>query len=538
MSTPVAFSPKLLAPISLAESTVSSDSAKNRTMAIPDGRDALSLSREAQIQRESQTEETSGNVWRSRYGFREGTTTLANGRTQVVSFEDNQMHLQEYKGGRLVKKMTGTTDGETMTTDVEHYDDNGRITQTVRTTLTGLGDNASKHTTAAMHRSIQWYDHGEIIREMTDSTTLDASYVRIGTDAFGTTATSLQDMVNHMTDDSLHLSYRADLQEYEDGKLRRTAQASYMADSWRQTNRTGKFNSGQNPGTSKMQNGKSAISYSMTEYDQDGERLREASFSDRIDTRKKQFGEVPVLKQELSVRWFSQGELVKNSHGTLTAEQSRTQPLPGRRPNLLSSTHVPVEEYAGDKPLAAGEMLASGFMRHDGDAATGMALNQYEDAGDANAQFNGKGPYQVSMESETYRDGKIVARQTDSERAQKNVLPVENRFRTGGSLTEDDVPGILLSSEHGEESYRDGVSEKKAVLRSHEAMNRDDNGVLFVETVQHGTMTENGQGKTLTNVLRAGLVQTDQERGNARTAWTSEAGPTVAAMLQAMGTRP
>ncbi len=531
-------------PISLtsvlsSKTFLSSDDVYDKTKkTVPDLKDSVVLSQQARARQNAEKEEveSEGNIWETRYGYSEGTTMLGNGRKQVVTFNGDQMELLEYKGDTLVKKMTGITDGNTMTTDVEHYDEDGKIFQKVRTTLTGLGDTSSKESAATMYRNVQWFDGEEVTKEMNDSMVLNMAYAAINDSPVEASVESLQSMASRMTIDSAHLSYHANVNEYEDGKLRRSAQVSYSMGARMQTNRTADTLGNMAPGSTDVQNGNSSISYSMTEYDQDGERLREASFSDKIGQKKKEIGAVRTLEQEMSVKWFAQGQLVKSTKGSLVMEESHEQHLPDRSGDFMRSLNISEEEYAADKPLSAGEMLAEGFQDNAQDGASGIALSQYGNAGRLGSQINGKGPYELTVENETYRGGELVARQADTERARENTLPVEGGFRTGGSLSENDVPEILFSSEHAEESYENGMLKKKATLNSHETVNRDENDVLFVETVQNGTMTGDGGHGTLSKVIDARLTDIDDSFGNTKKAWANEANLTVGDMLDMMQT--
>ena len=481
--------------------------------------------------------------WDTRYGLKAGTSILSNGNKQVISIKDDEISILEYKGDKLVSKTTGFMDDDSLTTSAEYYNEAGEIVQTVNTFITGQSDSSSTQTQAAMKRDINWYEHGELVREMHDSQNVNASYSGLNRQQWPPTeGSSLEEMVSYFTRDKLSTNYSSSILEYDDGRLIRSATINHTAQSDGGTDRrhvmerveTGDKNK---PRTDFSQPTYS-LSMSVTDYDHEGNVSRDARFTEYNGSKSKGLfrPSVAFQKQTSSVSWYDNGQLVKRSEGSLEAEGSPSE-QPSERSGMLGILGLTGSEYATAQPQSAGEILATKYgkqQRATDGQATGWE-DHFGDAGEPDSMLRSGSAYEISITNEIYSKGKIVARQTDTQKAKDNTLPIRPQFRTGKGLTEDDIPALLHSSEHTEESFdENGQVETRAELSTHESMKRGENDTYSVETYQHGTITRNSATKHLSALVDGYAEDVDKEFDKAREKWELDADLTVDDVMDLM----
>lgn len=521
---------KEISPEEIAQSKKISDQAAVKVKISPEGKEIS----EAEA-------DSSKSLWETRYGFKNGTTILANGRKRVVSIKGFDIEVLEYEGDKLTSKMKGDASGENAFTKVEHYDESGALVQSVDTTLEGVRDRSSKRTLASLHRNVTWYKDGEVTRKMQEGMVLSsASHLLMAGKVSAPNAKSLEDMVSGVTGEKHSFSYSASMFEYTRGALTRTATLSYSGQSEQKTNRNHEKIDGMAPKSTDGKNLTSNISAMIIDYDEDGNMVRRASFSEGRYTREKNRlgAEAKFMEQNSSVSWFSKGELVKKSEGSVTVEETKNQKLPQESLNLILSLGFTSREYAADKPHSAGEMLSHESMPSGVNPSPldkqGMGVFPMNVYNPGEKPVKG-GPYEIKTSNEIYRKGELVARQEDEEKAVENRLPLENQFRPGGSLTESDIPAYIQSSRHVDESYEEGVLKAHANLSMHEAITKDENGVVSVETVQSGSHGVSLDRKNVARVVSASLEDADQELGKASAAWERQMDLTIGGMRDILG---
>lgn len=454
-------------------------------------------------------------TWQERFGFREGERTLKNGNKEVVTIEDNKLEVFEYDtSGKLIKKVEGVLGDDAAVLDTEFYDENGRVNQTIHTELTGLGDTEDATTSARMSRTIQWFDNGQLTRRMHDSMDLESTYRKLDDEnaqgmremarqSAGGTLTvesaieagmikqpdKLDDMIGRVTVDTHKSRYYASIQEYDAGRLTQDMTIRQKAEYDNITNRTDAKWGGMETGTTRELFHNAQLEVSVTNYDGEGNILRQAEFRDghKDGVLDKDGG----LNQSLTVSWYNKGELVKRSHGSLSMDEVKNGKLP-ERPSLLDALGLKNEEYSTDRPVAASGLLAAATkqaaseadhfgepLRHD---TASSVTGAYNTAGNVLTSGSGNNPYSISWTNEIYRDGELAARQVDKESAVKSPVPTDFQFHTGGGLTEDDTPAVVRRSSHRDESFENGLLKKEAEIESHEFVKEVKNGADVVKT--------------------------------------------------------
>ncbi|WP_461209457.1 hypothetical protein [Desulfocurvus sp. DL9XJH121] len=485
-------------------------------------------------------QESRESPWYKHFKLATGTTTLANGNKQVVTLDGDHMTLEEYEGDKLVKKVEGTLNDDGVVLDTEIYGENGEVSQTIHTALSGLDEAMDTTSSAHMSRSIQWFDDGELVRQMSDSMTLESDYAGFGSDnlsgksnvenlmANGTLSAqtavesgmtaqpdTLEGLMGQITMDTQRVRYSANIQEYANGRLSQDVHINQKNDYTNLTNRSADKFGGMDSNNTRSLAQDTSLEIQMTSYDQDGDLLREAAFSDsHQDGNANNDGQ---QTQSVSVAWYDKGDLVERSQGSLNMKEGKRKRL-ANQPSMLETLRLEEGEYASTTPRSAVDLLGQGLR----EAATeadhfGAPLEQdaragtYNTADKAAERGTGDKTYRMAWKNEVYRDGDMVARQVDKESAIQNPGPTGLTFRAGGGLTENDSPAVLRRSEHTDESFENGRLEQRASIASREFIVRNDDAPDRLKTSTSAVSGTGFDRETRQAVVDSGLADADRE---------------------------
>ncbi|MBG0775998.1 MAG: hypothetical protein H0S85_06125 [Desulfovibrionaceae bacterium] len=459
------------------------------------------------------------SLWESRLGLTNGTTTLADGTRRVVSIEDGHLEVQEYLGSRLTRTITGDVAGSGFVLDAEIYDEDGRVSQVVHTEVSHLEEK-----TAVMKRNIQWMDGDTLTREMYESMSLTSETDPVPdlggllTSAMGEAATEDGPglaAISPMSLDENILSYSASIQEYAGGVLRMDTSIERNSKYSNETNHSDHEVAGR-PGKSTTELAHSTgLIVNTREYDASGQLIRTVNFED--DQKDSNAPEGGVLRQSLNVSWYSHGELVKQSSGSLTLKETKESKL-DERPSLLDMLGVEQDDYAaatrGDEQGIMDAMGLDGALdvgRFNRAERRGIAKGKYN-AAEKIADYGARDqPYSITWRNEIFADGEMVASQEDSESAVPNPFARGPGFRVGGGLTEDLQPPTLRRTSHTDTSYEDGRVRRQGTVTSREFVEEDEDGPDRLKTVTTGELTGDTERRSATRVLDGGLGAHDAE---------------------------
>jgi hypothetical protein len=463
--------------------------------------------------------QTVANPWEEYFGIKAGTATLQNGNTQVTTIDGTKMERLEYKDGVLVKKETGTVTGERAVWDTEHYGVGGAVTRKDHVEVTGLGSTESD-SVASLRRDVQWFEDGELVRELHDGMHVESAS-RAATLAEGAELAgdvSLEDMVGALTKDRVHSDYQADIVEYADGKVTRTASIHNRLTAENLTNReSGMQNGLEGQSTVELANA-NALTVELTNYGLDGKVAMQARLTDSVEAGKS-------MTQSVAMSWYNKGELVREEEGSLTMTliPGDGQTLPDR-PGILETFGIDETTFSEGAPLSAGGLLAAsreetggaadafvaGISSDMGGGAFGLAgtLADYRDADT---------PYRATFSSRTYREGELAAASTDTEEVRQNTLPGVMNFAAGKGLTEDEFPKMLRTSSHEELAYENGERSAQGRLFMREYLQRDDRDVYGLYTHYSGEAGRDEDMESVSGVFAGSLEDLDSD-ANAATA--------------------
>lgn len=494
------------------------------------GREALLERLAAQKAKEQAAEADGIPTWESLFGMADGVKLLKNGHTQVTTIKGSELLVQEFDGDRLVGKQTGSITGNAVVMDIERYDAAGRVIQSTHSELTGLSSDGLA-SGANFTRSSRWFENGQLARDYTDSMTLSASYSGVPEfEPIGSTASELADLAGAMTTDGMATNFRATVSEYEDGTLRRSAEVRQNTSLKLVANRSDRARSGLPAHSVRelAEGSQSGFSASISAYDAEGKLLHEASFAEEITPD-------AVKKQRLETASYEDGQIVQRGSGTFEGEVPS-----GQGPNaqlLLDTLGMGQAEYDTTTPNSAAGMLAANFR-----AATDSADFYVADAPGTNGQGyfgsarnlesyqNTTAPYELSWTSEVFREGKLAARQTDTEGAAENHDARGLQFGLARGLAEDESPSLLRSASHTDESYTpDGSLARSATLERHEEMAADGRDVLRLRTRSRGRQTGSGAPVSLSATQQAPLDEVDAEAHLASQRFNASADVTLGA---------
>ncbi len=461
-------------------------------------------------QAQAKTEDEEVSLWESRYNLKNGSTMLKNGHRQEVVIEGSKMQILEYNGDKLVRKDTGVIDGDTMTRDVELYDKSGRVSQTAHNVLTGIGDENDLDSLAVLTRDMQWFENGELVLELHDNAKVSASYRPIDE----IPAANLDDLTGRLTQDMINVEYFADIKEYANGKLSRSATIESSVDAQNDTNRKKDADGGVSGHRTREYYNASALDVTMISYDADGKMLRTDTFQDEVINGGEQ-------RQTLSTSWFNRGEVVKKTQGTFSAEAGDGHLLQ-RRAKIFEALGLYEEEYSASKPLSASGLLSaqSDVNSVEGDyfvkaSTQRMEMDSYDPGQYFEEDADSDYAHQLTWTEEMYKEGKLAARSVDESSSRENYGAGELQFRTGVGLTERDSPALLSQSKHTRESYENGRVVREGSTEFREFLEEDERGVNQLKTAVSGTMNGTDENSDISKVVMGGMINADNLAGSA-----------------------
>jgi len=449
-------------------------------------------------------------TWESLFGLSNGTKTLKNGHAEVTTITGSELLVTEYDGDKLVRKETGVIASGKVVKDITSYDANGRVAQTSHAELTGLTESGLA-TGATLSRSVQWYSAGALVRDYSDSMTLSAEYAGVpDLDPDAEDTASLQALTDAMTKDNISTDFYATLSEYSDGHLAQSATVRQVTKQDLETNRAQDEKGGQPGHTTESLGGVHGFSASVTNYDQNGKLLRQAAYSEDINESGEKI-------QRLSQDWYSDGELVQRSNGIYEGKLKDGRGINAQL--MLDTLDMTQSGYSTSTPQTAGEMLAGTYQEasdqpdfYVADAPDDNGQGSYGSARNLQSFQNVTDPYSLTWTNEVYRDGKLAARQKDTEGAVTNPDAHTLRFAVGAGLSEDVSPRLLRNASHTDESYdKDGDLQTRATLRREEEIVKDDRGVSHLKTHSSGRQEDAGGGVSLSTTQEGGLDAVDAE---------------------------
>ena len=376
------------------------------------------------------------NPWKTYFDLESGSSTLKNGNTQVTTIDGANMERLEYKGGVLVKKETGAIVGDRAVWDTQYYDVGGKVIQAAHAELNGLGGTDAA-TVASLRRDVQWFENGEVVRELHDGMHVEADSVSPELVSGGELdeALTLEDMAGTLTRDHVIGNYQAEIVEYENGQVSRTASIHNRLEAENATNRKDNRVGGMDGHPTRELTNANALTVELTNYDADGKVVMQARLTDSLEAGKS-------MTQSVAMSWYDKGELVREEEGSLTMTliPGDGQKLPDR-PGILETFGIDEQTFSGGTPLSADGLL--GASREE----SGGAADVFVDGVDSDMASGGFGmaetlaayrdadnPYRATFSSRTYRDGELAAVSTDSEEVRENRLPGVMQFATGRGL--------------------------------------------------------------------------------------------------------
>lgn len=456
--------------------------------------DIVDVSDEAQLLAKDDTRKPTkeDHSWAT-FGFSDGQFKLDNGNRQIVSIENSELKIEEYdENNKLVRKVEGSLTSEGAVLNTQIFNKNNEVIQEINTQFEGL--TTGKKSSAKVSRSVQWFEDGQVKRTMEDSMLLKSSYRSLDSViSYGTKKISddFESLVAKQTQDSHRTNYKAAIVEYNNGKKSKEVHIKQDGDFVNHTNRDFVKKNGMDGKTTIEIGQHSSLKIDTTNYGLDGKVLRQAhwdeSFSDSVDSTG------GILKQGMDVSWYNDGELVKEEHSSAKVEETKASKLP-KRPNMLEVLGITEGDYTrGKTPKSASQIMAAPLMDSSARSAffvdnvkNHAAKGHYNTASMVEKDNVADRPYDLQWSSATYRDGKIVAKQHDTEKARNNPLMHGLEFWTGHGLTESDVPATIKSSSHSDTSYENGREKNSAVINISESANLNHNGPDDITTSVHG----------------------------------------------------
>lgn len=464
----------------------------------------------SQEQKSAQNDTRTSATWESLFNLSSGTKYLKNGNKQVTSIQGSELLVMEYEGDKLVRKETGLLTGNSVIKDVEYYDEAGELAQSIHSELVGIEDGGLS-SSATLKRSANWYASGVLTREYSDSMELEVGYE--GLQELEVEEGDLQDisaLAGKMTKDNVATRFAASIKDYVNGKLAQAATVRQNTSLLLQTNRGGSGQGDEETESIQALCGESGFSATVSNYDTSGKLLREASFDEEITSD----GE---KTQRLSTTWYNNGETVKTSSGVYEGQVQNGNGLNAQL--LLDTLDLTPTQYATKTPQTAGELLtktfqeaadAPEFYTADVDGTNGQGA--FGSVRNLESYQNVMDPYSLTWTEELYKDGKLAARQQDTEGAIANPEARKIHFALGAGLTEDDSPRMLRKSSHTDESYDEhGDLAVSASIKRQEEVQKDERGIYHLLTRSTGTQVRNGETLTVAVREEKALVAVDLE---------------------------
>ncbi len=479
-------------------------------------------------QASSSTKKTA-NTWEGLFNITSGTKHLKNGNKQVTTIQGAELLVLEYEGDKLVRKETGLLGSNSIIKDIEYYDESGDVAQAIHSELVGLEDGGLS-SSATLKRSAQWYNNGTLTREYSDSMELEVGYRGLEDleikDEDVRDAEALASRAGKVTQENAATRFAASIKDYVDGNLAQVATVTQDTSLELQTNRTGKKISDKEDWTVQALGGESGFSATVTNYDAKGKLLREASFDEEI-------GIDGEKTQRLSTTWYNNGELVKKSSGVFEGSVQDGMDLNAQL--FLDTLDLTPSEYATHTPGTAAELLTKNFQAasdapefyiSDAEGTNGQGV--FGSARNLESYQNVNDPYSLTWTEELYKDGKLAARQQDTEGARKNDDARKYHFALGAGLTEDESPRLLRESSHTDASYdENGRLAVSASIERHEEVEKDERGVYHLWTSSTGTQVSNGETLRVSKREENPLATVDPEAKQASKGFAAAADLTL-----------
>lgn len=352
--------------------------------------------------------------WETRFGLQAGTTILDNGNRQIVTLDGDSMEILEYRGERLARRETGEISKDSVVNNVETFDARGDMASSVRTSLTGGDLESGSGGTATLSRETALYENGQIVRTLTESANVAASYDNLGAlDSRNLEqAAGIEDFIRRVSGDATLTGYHAEIQDYVNGNLSGSASVSRSITEFGES---------------------SAISMAL--YDGEGKLSMSLDVSSSVRPE--------IEARSLAASWYEQGELVKQSQGQFILE-------PG--------------DETGEG-LSIDGMLAEYNEQREKLQAEGRS-DRPQDAPQA--------AYAVHFEDALYKDGELAHKSIDQEQSEENPDLGMKTFKVGEGLTDRNAPEFLRKTSHVEEGYEDGRLMRRGAMEYEEFVTYDD----------------------------------------------------------------
>ncbi len=466
--------------------------------------------------------ENPGSKWKLITGLKQGTFTLKNGNEQKISIDGDSLEILEFKNGSLVKSVKGTINENGASLNTEYYDESGKVRQAIHTDILEMED-AKGWTNASMIRSAQWFEDGRLAGEMQDSMLL--STWNSGVDGDGKTdaehilsllnkgseevVPSVEALTMKITMEKHIAAYHADVREYGlNGKIVRDMTIDNEGRYKQLSNRSDEDVGNMPARSTREMEHETALSVSIRDYDKDGKLLREASFSDSQKDEADKLSDGKT-EQTMSVSWYNKGELVKRSYGSMTLHEVASAQL-SERPGLLETLGLSTEGYLSGGPQSAMDLVSKQYLQSSADREFFVGgvnrlagKNAYSTAEGIAEYGNPDQPYSIDWTDELYRDGELVMRQKDTEKAQEKTFYQKERgimFRKGHGLTENDRPVVLRETSHEREDFVNGTLDSRQSMKARETLDISMDGPD--KLVTSATITQGPEGKEKTTAVK------------------------------------
>ncbi len=336
------------------------------------------------------------NFWEATYGLQAGTTILDNGVSRTVTFVEDEVVIEDFRGDRLIRRERGERSDDAIVRTVEAFDAKGNPAATARTALQGSGAGTGDGGSAMLSRDTTIYENGQVVRTLRENldvdgspeslTALDSRKLR--------QSEGIEDFVRRVSGDAALTRYSAEIKDYSGDNLTGTASVR-----------------------KSVTETEDALSISMALYDGEG-RLSFSAEASNVSVEGKEM-------RSVGVSWYEQGELVRESHGQFDLQSGE----------------------GGGKALTIDQALADYRDRRRELAAAD---------GEKGPPDTGEAEYFLSFEDALYKDGELAYRSLDAQAAAANPDRGMKEFKPGEGLFDSKNPGILRSSKHVKELYEDG----------------------------------------------------------------------------------
>jgi hypothetical protein len=498
----------------------------------------------------------SGSRWSPTAYLEEGTFTLDNGNEQKISIDGDNLEILEFENGKLVKSVKGTINADGASLDTEYYDKDGEIVQSIHTDIREL-EGEGGWSVASMTRSAQWFENGKLKGEIQDSMLLNtkndkldkegedgAEYIKSlleeGTDKVVPSVEALKDVTKeeHIT------AYHADVREYGlNGLVSREITLDHEA-RYKQLSNRSDDDIGNLPARSTRElDHNTDFSLTIKDYDENGDLIMDASMRDlhKDDSTKQADGR---MSQSINVSWYNKGELVKQSYGSFSRDETVGHKL-AHRPGILDVLGLSTEGYLGDEPQSAMELLSKQYLKSSSEPEFFMeSINSLAGKGAYNtakgiADYgNPEQPYAIDWTDELYRDGEMVMRRQDKEEARETSFVQREKalqFRIGHALTENDAPTVVRETRHEVERFDGGELKDRHYTKARETLNPDLEGGSKLVTNLFVEDGPEGEGTTTSMKIAAELTEVDRDPNAAARGLAGQMEVTLDSMRETTG---